>query len=222
MPHTKYQRMGKKQVITPGKHGKLLLIHVSLLMQTYCFHQSLFFPTFLSPTSSSSSSSCLPRLNFCWLHCAINILCVIWLFWTVRAWVRGGCCHLSAWRARTHIPRVFPATAYVHLFCWCVCVVVSDSALTAVGPVSAWLWSVCLSTFSPSFCYTLFPSLSFSSPSPCPALLSCIYLHCSLLFVLLLTSFRLFAPSPYPSLWAVLKDFSLIETLEQFLIAFCK
>lgn len=34
------------RVAVPGKHGKLLLFHVALLMQTYCFHLSFLLPHF--------------------------------------------------------------------------------------------------------------------------------------------------------------------------------
>lgn len=75
-------------------------------------------------------------------------------------WSLRGCHHLCTWRARTHKPHAFPATAYVHQFCWCIAV--SDSALTAVGqPQRGRDMSVslsvclpglpaCLSTFQPS------------------------------------------------------------------------
>lgn len=89
------------------------------------------------------------------------------------AGVRARVVHVHT-HSHTHTPPAFPATAHVRLLCWCVCVVVSDSALTAVGQSQPGCdLSVCLSAFSPSFCFTFFPSLPFSSPSPCPALLSC-------------------------------------------------
>lgn len=170
--HLVHRCTRKKQVTAPGKHGKLLLIQLTLLMQTYCFHLSVLLscrPPHPPPYSSS-------RLNFCWLHCAINILCVIWLFWTARAWARGPHTRLlSSVRAactHTHTRRAVP----------CHCIRASSLSVRRCQILLSQLLgqtqrgcdlSVCLSTFSPSFSFTLFPSLRFSSPSPCPALLSC-------------------------------------------------